>query len=229
MTGFLIFGNSLHWFSSFGASINTCFEMLLGEFAGVSADLRALGGLQAAAGSLFFWSFELLVFLVLLNFLLAIIVDAFCAVKEATKETTGIHVELARLLGDRWRRLTGAWSGRYVGAATLDAIMREWGGVQEEEEEKAAAAAAAAVAASARHHQGGQEEEEPRVLQARLRRCAMQSKATLPASDCCLVCAPCSPGPSPHHLTLLRPLLLLWPPNRTAVCMAASDYGGDAG
>lgn len=44
--GFLIFGNSLPWFATLGTSINTCFEMLLGEFADVNTDLRALGGLQ---------------------------------------------------------------------------------------------------------------------------------------------------------------------------------------
>jgi hypothetical protein len=37
----------------------------------------------------FFWSFMVLVFMILLNFLLAIIVDAFSEVKERTKETTG--------------------------------------------------------------------------------------------------------------------------------------------
>ena len=46
MMGFLIFGNSLSWFATFGTSVNTCFEMLLGEFADVNTDLRALGGLQ---------------------------------------------------------------------------------------------------------------------------------------------------------------------------------------
>eukprot|EP00879_Flechtneria_rotunda_P008905 GHRR01009325.1.p1 GENE.GHRR01009325.1~~GHRR01009325.1.p1 ORF type:complete len:543 (+),score=191.85 GHRR01009325.1:394-2022(+) len=46
MMGFLIFGNSLPWFATFGSSINTCFEMLLGEFADVNAALRDLGGLQ---------------------------------------------------------------------------------------------------------------------------------------------------------------------------------------
>jgi hypothetical protein len=44
---------------------------------------------QSVAGILFFWSFELLVFLILLNFLLAIIVDAFGEVKEQQKEQTG--------------------------------------------------------------------------------------------------------------------------------------------
>lgn len=48
--GFLIFGNSLPWFATLGTSINTCFEMLLGEFADVNTDLRALGGLQVRTG-----------------------------------------------------------------------------------------------------------------------------------------------------------------------------------
>jgi membrane protein implicated in regulation of membrane protease activity len=55
--------------------------------AAVSAAAAAC--LQSVAGILFFWSFELLVFLILLNFLLAIIVDAFGEVKEQQKEQTG--------------------------------------------------------------------------------------------------------------------------------------------
>jgi hypothetical protein len=45
--------------------------------------------LQGAAGVLYFWSFMILVFMILLNFLLAIIVDAFSEIKGATKERTG--------------------------------------------------------------------------------------------------------------------------------------------
>jgi len=44
---------------------------------------------QGAAGVLYFWSYMILVFLILLNFLLAIIVDAFSEIKETTKERTG--------------------------------------------------------------------------------------------------------------------------------------------
>lgn len=49
MMGFLIFGNSLSWFATFGTSVNTCFEMLLGNFGDVNTDLRALGGLQVSS------------------------------------------------------------------------------------------------------------------------------------------------------------------------------------
>ncbi len=66
-------------FATFGDSVNCCFEILLGNI-DVNTELRQLGGLQSIAGALFFWSYELLVFMVLLNFLLAIIVDAFSEV-----------------------------------------------------------------------------------------------------------------------------------------------------
>jgi hypothetical protein len=41
-------------FATFGDSINTCFEILLGNI-DVNKELRALGGLQSVAGALFFW------------------------------------------------------------------------------------------------------------------------------------------------------------------------------
>lgn len=80
----------LQQFSTFGTAVNTCFAILLGDIS-VNDDLNQLQGLQGVAATLFFWSFELLVFMVLLNFLLAIIVDAFSEVKENTHETTGMH------------------------------------------------------------------------------------------------------------------------------------------
>jgi hypothetical protein len=49
MMGFLIFGNSVPQFSSFGEAANTCFEMLLGNI-DVNQELRALGGLQVGGG-----------------------------------------------------------------------------------------------------------------------------------------------------------------------------------
>ena len=60
MMAHLIFGNAIEAFQSFGDSVNTCFEILLGNI-DVNSELRALGGLQSVAGALFFWSYELLV------------------------------------------------------------------------------------------------------------------------------------------------------------------------
>lgn len=45
---------------TFDDSVNTCFEILLGEI-NVNEQLRQLGGLQAIAGAFFFWTYMLLV------------------------------------------------------------------------------------------------------------------------------------------------------------------------
>ena len=145
MMAHLIFGNAIKAFATFGDSINTCFEILLGNI-DVNTDLRNLGGLQSVAGALFFWSYELLVFMVLLNFLLAIIVDAFSEVKEKTHETVGIHTELYTLLRDKWRGLLGRCSPNYISDQKLGALLRQWAGEDDKEEAKKAAAAQAAEA-----------------------------------------------------------------------------------
>lgn len=77
--------------------------------------------------------------------------------------STGIHVELSRLLLDKWRWFVGVWSRRYVGARKLDDLMKDWAGVEEEEEAMAAAEAAALAAAAGSGE--GAEDKEPRVLQ----------------------------------------------------------------
>ena len=58
--------------------------MMLGEFAETADDLfdpNVANGLLVFPAYLYFYSFECIVFLVMLNFLLAIIVDAFVDVK----------------------------------------------------------------------------------------------------------------------------------------------------
>lgn len=63
MMAHLIFGNAIEKFATFGDAVNTCFEILLGNI-DVNTELRNLPGLQAVAGALFFWTYELLVFMV---------------------------------------------------------------------------------------------------------------------------------------------------------------------
>ena len=128
----LIFGSSIRSFSSFGRSVNTCFEILLGDIS-VSAQLKELTGLQSLAGTLFFWSFELLVFLVLLNFLLAIIVDAFSVVKENTSETTNIHTEIFGMVRQKWRDFIGRMTdANYVPYDRLGAMLHRYGTLDDE-------------------------------------------------------------------------------------------------
>jgi len=127
MMGHLIFGNVISDFATFGDSVNTCFEILLGNIE-VNTQLRALDGLQGVAGALWFWTYELLVFMVLLNFLLAIIVDAFSEVKEKTEETVGVHTELFMMARDKWRSLMGMCSSNYISDAKLGTLLKQWAG-----------------------------------------------------------------------------------------------------
>lgn len=69
------------------------------------------------------------------------------------------------MLLDKWRWLVGIWSRRYVGAHKLDALMKDWAGVEEQEEAMAAAEAEALAAAAGTA--AGEDEKEPRVLQVR--------------------------------------------------------------
>ena len=133
MMAHVIFGNVIEKFSTFQLSIDTCFEMLLGEI-GVNEDLKALTGLQGLAGSLFFWTFELLVFMVLLNFLLAIIVDAFSVVKDNTSESTGLHEELGQMMREKWRAMLGRMLNvHYIPSHRLSALLKHWAGTDLEE------------------------------------------------------------------------------------------------
>ncbi|KAK9819873.1 hypothetical protein WJX72_003501 [[Myrmecia] bisecta] len=140
MMAHLIFGNAIQKFSSFGRAVDTCFAILLGDIS-VNDDLKQLSGLQGLAGTLFFWSFELLVFMVLLNFLLAIIVDAFSEVKENTSETTGLHTEVGQMVREKWRSLTaGCLNSNYVPDKRLGQLLRQWGGEDDHEQSNKLAA-----------------------------------------------------------------------------------------
>ncbi|KAL0022694.1 hypothetical protein WJX77_001966 [Trebouxia sp. C0004] len=133
MMAHLIFGNTIQQFSTFGTAVNTCFAILLGDIS-VNDDLNQLQGLQGVAATLFFWSFELLVFMVLLNFLLAIIVDAFSEVKENTHETTGLHTEVGQMVREKWRSMLASCchGTSYVPDKRLGQLLQQWGGDDEE-------------------------------------------------------------------------------------------------
>ncbi|KAF5834587.1 hypothetical protein DUNSADRAFT_8712 [Dunaliella salina] len=134
MLAHLIFGNAIEKFQTFDNSVNTCFEILLGEIS-VNDQLRDLGGLQAIAGAFFFWTYMLLVFMVLLNFLLAIIVDAFSEVKEQTHETVGIHTELYQLGREKLHSIMSLVKPNYIADTKVEAMLKQWA-VGEEEEQK---------------------------------------------------------------------------------------------
>jgi hypothetical protein len=76
--GFVVFGSALDEFSSFSKSFETCFQLLMGEIA-VSNPL--FSHVNQTTAFLFYYSYLVIVYFILLNVLLAIIVDAYVEVK----------------------------------------------------------------------------------------------------------------------------------------------------
>jgi len=84
VTGHILLGGDILHFNSFGASFNTAFLCLLGDF-GWYSDLTEkveplASGLPYFVVSLWFWSFIIFALQILLNMLLAIIMDNYAAV-----------------------------------------------------------------------------------------------------------------------------------------------------
>jgi len=70
------FGYAMYEFHSLGASLNTCFEVLMGAF-----DYEAIYAVDPMVGTIWFIMFNTIVLFVLLNILLAIIMDTYVLVK----------------------------------------------------------------------------------------------------------------------------------------------------
>jgi len=105
MMGTLVFGYKVEQFSTLMRSLTTCFETLLGEI-GWNASLQDLPGLEKVAGFVYFWSYQILVFMILLNFLVAIIVDAYAEIKEEAQESVSVPAEVLPMLKEMWRSRT---------------------------------------------------------------------------------------------------------------------------
>jgi hypothetical protein len=88
--GMGLFGLEIEAFSSFGRSITTCFVMMMGEF-----DVEPLWDTGRTVAVLWFISFQCLTVLIMMNMLLAIIMDTYEEVKDtvSNKETLLEHVK----------------------------------------------------------------------------------------------------------------------------------------
>eukprot|EP00854_Cymbomonas_tetramitiformis_P006686 gene6686-8002_t len=105
-------------FSDIAKSSNTLFNMMV---FGDNSVVEELVGLSEpsmnAIASIFYMSYALLVVMVLLNFLLAIVMDSFAIVKEASKEATAIGEELCyygKASISRWWTYMGVDSSQHL-------------------------------------------------------------------------------------------------------------------
>ncbi|GAQ92259.1 Ca2+-modulated nonselective cation channel polycystin [Klebsormidium nitens] len=92
--GHLVFGRSVDFFRSLGWSITSCFLLILGDTS-FEYDLMTLQGWEFGAGQFFFWTFNWFIVFIIMNFLIAIAVDAFVDVKEKTESAPTMPEELA--------------------------------------------------------------------------------------------------------------------------------------
>ncbi|GAB9474989.1 unnamed protein product [Globisporangium polare] len=75
VAGTVLFGDRVEGFSSMGKSLETCINMLFGSF-----DYSTIQNVYPPASMLFYWAYMIIVSLVLLNMMLAIVVDAYVEV-----------------------------------------------------------------------------------------------------------------------------------------------------
>eukprot|EP00898_Chlorokybus_atmophyticus_P003624 jgi/Chlat1/4262/Chrsp279S04224 len=102
MLALIAFGETIQDFSQLWLACVTLFQMLLGD-TGVNNQLMQQDGLMYLVGVVFFWSYIILVFFILFNFLIAIVIDAFADVKADAKTTRSMGHELLFIIMDKWR------------------------------------------------------------------------------------------------------------------------------
>mmetsp|Transcript_154343 Transcript_154343/g.273740 ORF Transcript_154343/g.273740 Transcript_154343/m.273740 type:complete len:512 (+) Transcript_154343:1-1536(+) len=103
--GIVLFGKELRAFTNASRSILTCFRVMLGDI--VWEDLAAVGRLEA---SVWLWSFIIIVTLLMLNMILAIIMDNY----EQVKMDTGYAETLVEEAIQWYSRTRGIRNGTYV-------------------------------------------------------------------------------------------------------------------
>ncbi|GAQ83617.1 Ca2+-modulated nonselective cation channel polycystin [Klebsormidium nitens] len=92
--GHIVFGRSVDFFRSLGWSITSCFLLILGDTS-FEYNLMTLQGWEFGAGQFFFWTFNWFIVFIIMNFLIAIAVDAFVDVKEKTETAPTMPEEIA--------------------------------------------------------------------------------------------------------------------------------------
>lgn len=118
IAGVALFGREVGDFTTFQRAINCCFRAMLGDF-----DWDDLSSIGRAEAGIWFWTFMILISMLMLNMLLAIVMDAYSEVKaaNANKETlwAAIKAEWKRSRGLRKKELVPL---RKVETAMLDKL-----------------------------------------------------------------------------------------------------------
>eukprot|EP00747_Dinoflagellata_sp_TGD_P184661 gnl/TRDRNA2_/TRDRNA2_40502_c0_seq1.p1 gnl/TRDRNA2_/TRDRNA2_40502_c0~~gnl/TRDRNA2_/TRDRNA2_40502_c0_seq1.p1 ORF type:complete len:829 (-),score=132.38 gnl/TRDRNA2_/TRDRNA2_40502_c0_seq1:39-2525(-) len=113
----ILFGQDLVEYVNFPRAINTCWRTLLGDF-----DWDALSDVGRLQAAIWFWAFTLLVLQILLNMLLAVIMDVYSAVKGSVDPDSETLVTQSIEIYERWR---GVWRGELVPLSVLLEALKD--------------------------------------------------------------------------------------------------------
>jgi len=123
----ILWGQELEDFANFARTFHTVFRIMLGDFDW--EELREIGRPQAY---IWFWSFQWLVVLIMLNMLLAIIMDVYTEVKS--------HIGRAETLWSQsyeiWQRTLQVWKGHAVSLKRVLQMLDPTDLVEEDNEEE---------------------------------------------------------------------------------------------
>jgi len=100
VSGICLFGQDLVYFANFGRAFQATFVGLLGGFDW--GDMEVIGQLPAGV---YFWSFNLLVIMLLLNMLLAIIMDTYGGVKANIGQDAETFISQMEEIYSRWKHV----------------------------------------------------------------------------------------------------------------------------
>ncbi len=95
LAGTLIFGRELEQFATIWNSLTTCWRIVLGDFEW--QQMKNVGWLEA---NIFFWVFTILIVFVMINMLLAIVLETYLTVKSGTDKAETLYSQTAEI----WRR-----------------------------------------------------------------------------------------------------------------------------
>ncbi|RLN73634.1 hypothetical protein BBJ28_00004927 [Nothophytophthora sp. Chile5] len=100
VSGTVLFGDRVAEFSALSTAMETCINMLFGNF-----DYDSIQGLYAPVSMLYYWGYMIVVSLVLLNMMLAIVLDAYAEVSSESYKAPS-NVTLSRITGNMLWTLT---------------------------------------------------------------------------------------------------------------------------
>ncbi|CAI7852725.1 unnamed protein product, partial [Closterium sp. NIES-53] len=110
--GYLVFGRTLEQFRTIPNAMLSCFFMLIQDNS-TAYYYAMLEGWERLAAFVFWLSFIVIMVFILMNVVIAIVVDAFMDVKEAAQEETALPIDIWILLRNLWQRIcTPYWSLR---------------------------------------------------------------------------------------------------------------------